>query len=240
MSTVSGNYYGGIVRQGLLLLLDSAKRDSYVGYGTEWADISRNQYNATLINGPTFNSDNGRSIVFDGTNDYVKGDSIFSVLNGTNKLSLSMWINVTDLLSSRILFHIPKNLTASNSQVLIFLRTTGVLDISVNSASTFCRSISGSVTSNIWTNISINFDLSQATQSNRIRPYVNGIDVFSVSNNPPTSFPVSTGEYWLGEESNGYLNPFKGNISNLILYNRVLTTSEISQNFNAYRSRFGI
>ena len=38
----------------------------------------------------------------------------------------------------------------------------------------------------------------------------------------------------------GYLAPFLGNISNLILYNRVLTTSEILQNFNATRARFGL
>jgi hypothetical protein len=234
------SYYGGIVTQGLVLDLDAGKRDSYIGVGTTWNDISGNRNNGTLVNGPTFNSDNGGSIVFDGTNDYVKGDSIFSVLNGTNKSSLSMWVNVTDLLSNRILFHIPRDLTASNSQVLIFLRTTGVLDISVNSTGTFCRSISGSVTSNIWTNININFDLSQASSANRIRPYVNGVDVFSVANNPPSAFPTSTGEYWLGEEANGYLVPFKGNISNLILYNRVLTTSEILQNYNATRGRFGL
>jgi hypothetical protein len=239
MSTTQGGP-GNIVKNGIIMYLDVANPNSYVSGSTSWNDLSRGGNTGTLINGPTFNSGNGGSVVFDGVDDYVKGNSIFSALNGTNKLSLSMWINVTDLLSNRILFHIPKNLTASNSQVLIFLRTTGVLDISVNSTGTYCRSITGSVTSNIWTNININFDLSQASSANRIRPYVNGVDVFSVANNPPTSFPVSTGEYWLGEEANGYLAPFKGNISNLILYNRVLTTSEIQQNFNATRYRFGV
>jgi hypothetical protein len=238
MSTVGGGV--NIVTNGIVLYLDASNTKSYVSGSTTWNDLTPNLNNGVLTNGPTFNSANGGSVAFDGVDDYVKGDSIFSALNGTNKLSLSMWVNVTDLLSNRILFHIPKNLTASNSQVLIFLRTTGILDISVNSTSTFCRSIAGSVTSNIWTNININFDLSQASSANRIRPYVNGVDVFSLSNNPPLTFPVSTGEYWLGEEANGYLAPFKGNISNLILYNRVLTTSEILQNYNATKSRFGL
>ena len=238
MSTVGGGV--NIVTNGLVLYLDASNTKSYVSGSTTWNDLTPNLNNGVLTNGPTFNSANGGSIVFDGTNDYVKGNDTFSVLNGTNKLSLSMWINVTDLLSNRILFHIPKNLTASNSQVLIFLRTTGVLDISVNSTGIYSRSISGSVTSNVWTNVNINFDLSQASSANRIRPYVNGVDVFSSANNPSTSFPVSTGEYWLGEEANGYLAPFKGNISNLILYNRVLTPSEILQNYNATKSRFGL
>jgi hypothetical protein len=238
MSTVGGGV--NIVTNGIVLYLDASNTKSYVSGSTTWNDLTPNLNNGVLTNGPTFNSANGGSVAFDGVDDYVKGDSIFSTLNGTNKLSLSMWVNVTDLLSNRILFHIPKNLTASNSQVLIFLRTTGILDISVNSTGIYSRSISGSVTSNVWTNVNINFDLSQASSANRIRPYVNGVDVFSLSNNPSTSFPVSTGEYWLGEEANGYLAPFKGNISNLILYNRVLTTSEILQNYNATKSRFGL
>ncbi len=231
------SYYGGIVKNGLVLDLDAAKRDSYGGTGTAWNDISGNGNNGILINGPTFNSSNGGSFIFDGTNEHVKGNNTFSTLNGTTKLNISMWIKVTDLLSNRVLFHIPQNLTASNSQVLVFLRTTGVLDISVNSTGTYSRSISGSVTSNVWTNVNINFDLSQTT-ANRIRPYVNGVDVFSSANNPPNSFPVSSGEYWLGEESNGYLDPFKGNISNLTLYNRSLSVSEILQNYNAQKGRY--
>ena len=238
MSTVGGGV--NIVTNGLVLYLDASNTKSYVSGSTTWNDLTPNLNNGVLTNGPTFNSANGGSVAFDGVDDYVKGDSIFSTLNGTNKLSLSMWLNVTDLLSNRILFHIPKYLTASNSQVLIFLRTTGVLDISVNSTGIYSRSISGSVTSNVWTNVNINFDLSQASSANRIRPYVNGVDVFSLSNNPPLTFPVSTGEYWLGEEANGYLAPFKGNISNLILYNRVLTTSEILQNYNATKTKFGL
>jgi hypothetical protein len=65
-------YYGVIVSNCLVLSLDAAKRDSYPGTGTTWNDISGNRNNGTLTNGPTFNSGNGGSIVFDGTNDYVQ------------------------------------------------------------------------------------------------------------------------------------------------------------------------
>ena len=64
-------YYGNIVKDGLVLDLDAAKKDSYPGTGTAWNDISGNRNNGTLTNGPTFNSSNGGSIVFDGTNDYI-------------------------------------------------------------------------------------------------------------------------------------------------------------------------
>ena len=237
---MSGTIAPNIVTDGLLLYLDAANTRSYLGTGTTWSDLSRGGNNGTLINGPTFNSANGGSIVFDGTNDYVKGDSIFSVLNGTNKLSLSMWIKPTNLTTSRILFHIPRNTTQNNSQVLVFLRTTGQLDISVSSTNNFCRSNTGVITAGVWNHVLICFDLSQATQANKIRPFVNGVDVFSVANALGTGFPTSSGEIWIGEEANGYLAPILGNISNLILYNRVLTTSEILQNYNATRGRFGL
>ena len=64
-------YYGNIVKNGLILDMDAAKRDSYPGTGTAWNDISGFQYNGTLTNGPTFNSSNGGSIVFDGVDDRV-------------------------------------------------------------------------------------------------------------------------------------------------------------------------
>ena len=65
------NYSPKIVTDGLVLYMDAANSKSYVSGSTTWNDISRSGNNGTLINGPTFNSSNGGSIVFDGTNDYV-------------------------------------------------------------------------------------------------------------------------------------------------------------------------
>ena len=64
-------YNPNIVTDGLVLCLDAANKRSYPGTGTTWTDRSANGNNGTLTNGPTFDSANGGSIVFDGTNDYV-------------------------------------------------------------------------------------------------------------------------------------------------------------------------
>ena len=56
-----------IVTNGLVLALDAANHKSYPGSGTTWFDLSGNSHDGTLTGGPTFNSDNGGSIVFDGT-----------------------------------------------------------------------------------------------------------------------------------------------------------------------------
>ena len=61
-----------LVQNGLVLALDASDRNSYPGSGTTWRDMSGNSNNGTLTNGPTFNSANGGSIVFDGSDDYAQ------------------------------------------------------------------------------------------------------------------------------------------------------------------------
>ena len=62
----------GIVQDGLVLNLDAAVDQSYPGNGTTWHDLAGSN-SGTLTNGPTFDRDNGGSIVFDGTDDHVAG-----------------------------------------------------------------------------------------------------------------------------------------------------------------------
>lgn len=61
-----------VVTDGLVLYLDAGNDISYPGNGTTWTDLSGENYNFTLINGPTFNSSNGGGIEQDGSNDYIE------------------------------------------------------------------------------------------------------------------------------------------------------------------------
>jgi hypothetical protein len=79
------SYNPSIVTNGLVLALDAGNRKSYPGTGTTWTDLSGLGNTGTLINGPTYSSANGGSIVFDGANDYVITSTI------TNYKSLNMW-----------------------------------------------------------------------------------------------------------------------------------------------------
>jgi len=160
---------------------------------------------------------NQYSMLFDGVDEYAKGSSTFSELDGGDKFTLSMWVKVTSLAVARMLFHIPKNTTSSNSQVLVFLRTNGQLDISVNTLTAFMRSNTGVITAGNWHHILLCFDLSLTT-TQKIRPFVDGVDVYNTANNPPTTFPTSTGAIWLGEEANGYLAPFLGNMDEVAIW----------------------
>jgi len=161
---------------------------------------------------------NEYSMLFDGVDEYTKGGATFSELDGGNKFTLSMWVKVTSLAVSRILFHIPRNTTQNNSQVLVWLRNTGQLDISVSSTASFMRSNTSVITAGNWHHILLCFDLAQATQSQKIRPFVNGVDVFNSANALGITFPTSTGAIWLGEEANGYQSPFLGNMDEVAIW----------------------
>ena len=82
-----------IVTDGLVLCLDAANKRSYPGTGTTWTDL-KGENNGTLTNGPTFDSSNKGSIVFDGTNDYINcgNGSEFSI---TEQITLICWMKKT-------------------------------------------------------------------------------------------------------------------------------------------------
>lgn len=92
----------GIVQSGLVLNLDAGVSDSYPGSGTTWSDLSGNANNGTLTNGPTYNSANGGSIVFDGVDDYGNFGTVFG--NGFGSITVTSWIKPTTFPTTNFVF----------------------------------------------------------------------------------------------------------------------------------------
>lgn len=101
MSTINGGWRGpNIVKDGLILYMDASSPNSYLNnvFGTTWKDISGNGNNGTLVNFGSqtiWNSSNGGSIVFDGTNDLVNNIgslSTFSFVQNTGVYTISAWV----------------------------------------------------------------------------------------------------------------------------------------------------
>ena len=53
----------------------------------------------------------------------------------------------------------------------------------------------------------------------------------------PTTFTNSSESFLIGRGLNGY---FDGRMSNTQIYNRALSTEEVTQNYNALKGRFGL
>ena len=90
MSTIGGP---NVVDSGLVLELDAGNIKSYQSGSTTWFDKSGFANNGTLVNGPTFNTGSGGSIVFDGVDDYVTTSGL-SNTHSTSSLTLEAWITV--------------------------------------------------------------------------------------------------------------------------------------------------
>jgi hypothetical protein len=224
------NYFGGIVTNGLVLDLDAAKLASYPGTGTSWYDISGNNNNGTLTNGPTFSGIGKQaSIVFDGTNDFVLGGNIAGYF--TNQVYASAFYKLTSASSYPMVL----TLGIAESSEGFSLRHASVsgdieLVLSTTSTSTLSPSLPTSVVGEI-VQVGLWYD------GTTWKGYKNGVEFRSASKTGNIQFG-SAPLLRLGARSDGYY--FPGNIYSTQIYNRALTQSEITQNFNALRGRYGI
>ena len=221
----------GIVTDGLVLWLDAGISPSYAGSGTTWTDLSGNRNNGTLTNGPTFNSTNGGSIVFDGVNDHTDLGSNFTYPIFT----ISLWVNAG---STQVQYAdiFDNNHTGFRNFVLQQNNNnTNQYAFGVSDASGGISS-SGSInlTANTWTNISITF-----TPSDRVIAYVNGTfhSQGALANNRNIFYQAQV--LRLAAWAAGGRN-WNGRIASFISYNRVLSSAEILQNFNAQKALFGL
>ena len=221
MSGIIGN---NIVRDGLVLHLDAADRKSYPGSGTIWYDRSGTINNGTLTNGPTFNGTNGGTIVFDGSNDCVVVNNNASILSSTAYTKIA-WFYPTSFATGNNI------LSGGNSgQHAFWLQTSNKLYAGHNSSWSTVASAS-TLSLNTWYCGAVTFSTSTGWVL-----YLNGIQE---NTSASTTTFTGNGEILVGAYSTG-ANVFTGRISNVLVYNRVLSAAEISQNFNATRKRFNI
>ena len=226
-------YYGPrIVSNGLVLCLDAANKRSYPGTGTTWTDLSGNSNNFSLINGPTFSNTNLGNIVFDGTDDYLLISSL--VWDYNVNFTIQFWFNTNSLGGANgygLFFNGSTGANTNRVQIAgdsngsIYLNTVG------SSVGDDFVSAAGLVTVGKW------FNFAAVRNSGVITTYLNGTSVasgnvnYSVSqqSNLYVGFVRSSGALW-------YLN---GRMSSILINNRSFSSSEVLQNYNATKSRFG-
>ena len=233
------SYYGNIVKDGLVLDLDAAKRDSYPGTGTAWNDISGFRNNGVLTNGPTFNSANGGSIVFDGVNDYVNQTTYNSneIIPATsNNFSIDIWFNMTSNPTDTG-FLIPGLFGIGGGSTNTFQYISfGPLPSRVLKLRWFDGTQNGK-TSNTVLNLNQWYNITCSVSSGVILFYINSVVESSYTGNNLTNRTSVTVPplYQLGDS---YYGKFTGNISNIKVYNRALSATEILQNYNATKGRY--
>jgi hypothetical protein len=235
---------GPIITNGLVLSLDAGKTTSYGGDGTTWRDLSGNGNNGTLTNGVGFTAEQGGFLIFDGVNDYVEFGDVLDM--GTNDLTINAWISLNPAFSSEGLivskaratgqdYRFSVNITSSKKLFTFVQGNTVGADITPTANEVLLTDRFYMVTSviNRSSNISmyVNANVQTLTGSSTISQW-NSLNFQSIN-------PFRVGSYTAADN----ISPsffFNGNISQVQIYNRALSAAEVSQNFNALRSRYSI
>lgn len=234
MSVVGGPRFG-IVQDGLVLNLDAGNVLSYPGSGTTWFDLTGND-DGTLINGPTFDSANGGSIVFDGINDYVNLGTNINFSDYINGFTIGFWVKVLNTSQFRRYLFSKRNTVGTDNQFSIIYGYV---------ANTFelYGGVSGGASQNIRTNSQIsvndnNWHFLYYTVGATTTGYLDAISKFT-NNYASLTFVSSTNNNFLSTyNSIGFFGNFS--IANMVLYNRILSSTEVLQNYNATKKIFGL
>ena len=210
-----------IVTDGLVLCLDAANRKSYPGSGTTWSDLSDRGNNGTITNTPTFSDG---SFTFNGTSQKVDCG------NATNLQitvgSIGAWFAA--------------DATNSSYNGIIAKQTAWGLFVADNVLNAYDwgnstnRSTGRNVGNNAWNHVMMTFTETVGTPSNNAIVYLNGIPILTTT----IKHLGQTATVQIAEANASQF--FGGKISASYVYNRVLSATEIQQNFNALRGRYGI
>jgi hypothetical protein len=234
--------YSDIVTGGMIMNLDAGSRLSYSGSGTTWTDISGNGNTGTLTNGPTYSSANSGSIVFDDVDDYVP--TLLNV-NPYNVFSISLWVYAPLTGAEEYIIGTCSSYGFENGFFLSFYPYPSYVNsirlncfigngsnpYSSNSTSTGIFNQGG------WNFIYFEFNGKTTNSVHKIVVNNTYTQNITLTNNFSThdkniSIGGIVGNVWSGYGAT--------KVGSAQVYNRALSTTEISQNFNALRNRYGI
>ncbi len=220
-------YYGGkifnqllnqIVTNGLVISLDAGNPLSYPGSGTTWTDLSGNGNNGTLNGSTSYSAQGGGSLYFGVGNDYI---------------SFASYTRPSQTLANGFTWNIWTNpLRNGDGDILMGNRQPSLADftkLTTNNMEYYPTNLGGAIPLSSWINICVVKD------GANLYYYRNGVLYASnVTSQTKTSQP-----FYIGGDpaENTYLY---GRIADVQVYDRALTLSEVTQNFNAFRERFGI
>lgn len=234
----------------------ATSRGATVVTGGGLADLSGNGYHGELFNGVSYSSLNNGAIVFDGVDDRVSTGNID--LSATNKISVCFWCKILAYTETagtgKIIFEISNNFNsslfgcnvayadASNGLFTGFPITLNLKGNNGYNLSGFSKTLVNDLQWHYWCCI---FDksLGSADGVQETILYIDGVERSATMNIP--AYRINNTNNFGGVplhigQRTGNVAPANVQISNFQIYNKVLSSAEILQNYNATRGRFGI
>jgi len=215
-----------------VLCLDAGSRLSYPGSGTAWTDLSGNANNATLVNGPTFDSANGGNLVFNGTNQYA---STPLSLGGYTAFTIAAWIKTTTV-SKEVISTYGQTGSGITNMFELWVNPNGTISIYAYNNFTSYRSSTTTITTGTWKYCVGTFNGSAP----ELNMYINGsLNNGALTGTIPAAVASGTSTVAIGNVNSGSYY-FNGSMGQVSIYNRALSATEIATNFELLRGRYGI
>jgi hypothetical protein len=211
-----------IPTSGLTLYVDAGRTSSYSGSGNQWNDLSVNNNTGTLQNSPTYSSSNGGILTFNGSNQYTTFSSPSNIPIGNSNYTISVWFNTASLGINAFVGW--GNFGVTNQVTALRLSPTGFqhywwgndLDVSI------------ALSINTWYNVVARFN-----GTNR-QIWLNNV---LIGNDTPTGHNVpNANNLRIASSNSGEF--YQGSISNVLIYNRAISDSEIAELYNDFLYRF--
>lgn len=224
-----------IITDGLVLNLNAADSNSYVTGSTTWRDVSGNGRNFTISAAPSFTTEFGGGIIFNGTTNYFTGPASNTFdLDQTH--TIEVVIKKTDTQQNGLF-----NWVDSGGGRMIMAH----LPWDDNNVYYDAAGCCGSTTRiNYNTSGNLNNVLSHMVFRTRTSttPYRqifrNNVEQVNSGANSTATFSFGTTAAVIGAFSSAGSLPWKGTLYSFRLYNRALSDAELAQNFDATRRRF--
>jgi hypothetical protein len=232
-------YNPRIVTDGLVLCLDAGNTKSYPGSGTAWTDLSGRGNTGTLTNGPTYSSVNGGSLVFNGSSQYATLGTTSSLRGIQVPLTICGWANSNSFSGIYpTLYSAYASTVGGQLYSMIRVDSGTLIYYASNSSGGFQSQGTFTPSPNVWNFYAI--VVSGSIASPTVKIFLNGTSQ-SFSYTSFTSSPDLSVDFRIGSnQAQPATESWNGNISAVQAYTRALSDSEVSQNFNALRGRYGI
>ena len=224
-----------IVTDGLVYAYDAANPKSYPGTGTAVTDLTGTSTSSTIVNGAAYVTDNGGALDFDGSNDKI--NIAYAAQPATSQITVIAWVypDVDATTGGRtrgsawggpggMYLGLWPNASAGSSAIHAAVQTTSGRP----SVAT------GTIYTNQWSMLAMSYNGSSTTT------YVNTSVVGSPQSqtgNISSGTAYNIGTYGGLTDNN---HNFPGKIAHATMYSRALTASELQQNYNALKGRFGL
>jgi hypothetical protein len=210
-----------VVKEGLILHVDAAVSRSYSGTGLTVNGLVGG-IGGTLVNGVGFGTTDNGYFIFDGSNDYINFGNSSTLQQSTG--SLSAWTKASSPGSGY------RGIIAKQGAYGLFY-TDSVL-VAYDWAADTPRSTGINIADNTWKNVVLTY---QSGVSNGTRIYINGVSVLTTT----ITILNQINNLFGGAEANA--NQFAScQVSSFKMHNRALTASEVLQNYNATKRRYGL